>query len=164
VERSAAGASFREDYERVVDRAPFQLNNPSNHHAVLTYRKSICMSSKSLRIRLTGIVVISFGLLVASRANAEADVAHAVTGIVRHVDHASKVLVLKAEDGTEHTIKYTDKTSVKTGKHIDREGADAWLATKEGAKVTVHYTSKTGDETAIAVKDAAEKTGEYLKN
>jgi translation initiation factor 2 gamma subunit (eIF-2gamma) len=121
------------------------------------------MSSKSLLKKITTPAILSFGLLVAGAAHAEEDVAHAVTGIVKHVDHASKVVV-KAEDGTEHTIKYSEKTSIRGGKQIKHGGADAWLGTKEGAKVTVRYTSKAGEETAIGVKDAAEKTGDALKN
>jgi hypothetical protein len=122
------------------------------------------MSFKSLLNTITAPAIISFGLLIAGAAHAEEDVAHVVTGIVKHVDHASKVVVVKAEDGTEHTIKYTDKTSLRGSKQIRRGGADAWLGTKEGAKVTVRYTFKAGEETAIGVKDAAEKTGDALKN
>lgn len=80
------------------------------------------------------------------------------------VDHAAEVVVVEAEDGTEHTIKYTDRTSIGVGKEVKHGGADGWLETKEGAKVTVSYTSKAGKETAIAVKDAAKKTGDTLKN
>jgi hypothetical protein len=122
------------------------------------------MSFKSLLQKITAPVILSFGLLTSGSAHAEEDVAHAVTGIVKHVDHASKVVVVKAEDGTEHTIKYTDKTSIRGSIQIKHGGADAWLGTKEGAKVTVRYTSKAGEETAIGVKDGAEKTGDALKN
>ncbi len=122
------------------------------------------MSFKSRLDKMAAAVILSFGFLVAGAAHAEEDVAHAVTGMVKHVDHASKVVVVKAEDGTEHTIKYTDKTSVRAGKQLRHGGADAWLGTKEGAKVTVHYSSKAGEETAIGVKDAAEKTGNALKD
>jgi len=71
---------------------------------------------------------------------------------------------VNADDGTEHTIKYTDRTSVRVGKEVKHSGADIWLGTKEGAKVTVRYTSKAGRETAIGIKDAAEKTVDALKN
>jgi hypothetical protein len=122
------------------------------------------MSSKSLLKKITTPVILSFGFLIAGAAHAEEDVAHAVTGIVKHVDHASKVVVVKADDGTEHTIKYSEKTSIRGGKQIKHRSADAWLGTKEGAKVTVRYTSTAGEETAIGVKDAAEKTGDALKH
>jgi hypothetical protein len=112
----------------------------------------------------TAAAILSFGVLLAGAAHAEEDVAHAVTGIVKHVDHAAKVVVVNADDGTEHTIKYTDRTSVRVGKEVKHSGADIWLGTKEGAKVTVRYTSKAGRETAIGIKDAAEKTVDALKN
>lgn len=122
------------------------------------------MSFKLPPNKLTAAVILSFGILFARAAHAEEDVAHAVTGIVKHVDHAAKVVVVEAEDGTEHTIKYTDRTSIRVGKEVKHGGVDAWLETKEGAKVTVSCTSKAGKETAIAVKDAAKKTGDALKN
>jgi hypothetical protein len=122
------------------------------------------MSFKSLLNKITAPAILSFGLLIAVAAHAQEDFAHAVTGIVKHVDRASKVVVVKAEDGTEHTIKYTDKTSIRGGKQIKHGGADAWLGAKEGTKVTVRYTSKAGEETAIGVEDAAAKTGDALKN
>jgi Cu/Ag efflux protein CusF len=106
---------------------------------------------------------LSIGFFAANPSYAAEDVAHAVTGIVKHVDHDAKVVVVKTEDGAEHTIKYTDKTAVKAGKHIEHGTADTWLGTKEGAKVTVHYTSKAGDDTATDVKEAAEKTADYVK-
>lgn len=106
---------------------------------------------------------LSTGLVLSLPSYAVQDVAHAVTGIVKHVDHESKVLVVKAADGTEHTIHYTDKTAVKAGKGIKKGSADTWLEAKEGSEVTVHYSEKAGEKTADAVKDAAEKTGKSLK-
>jgi hypothetical protein len=114
--------------------------------------------------KLAAAAILSFGVLVVGAAHAERDVVHAVTGIVKHVDHAAKVVVVKADDGTEHTIKYTDRTSVRVGNEVKHGGADVWLGTKEGTKVTVSYTSKAGRETAIGVKDAAEQTGDALTN
>jgi hypothetical protein len=114
--------------------------------------------------KLTAALVLLSGSLFGPTAQAQQDVAHAVTGIIKHVDHGSKVVVLKTAGGTEHTIKYTDRTTVRAGKDIKHGGADAWLGTREGSKVTVRYTSRAGEDTAIGVKDAAEKTADALKN
>ncbi|SFS08168.1 hypothetical protein SAMN05421771_1440 [Granulicella pectinivorans] len=91
------------------------------------------------------------------------DVAHAVTGIVKHVDHGSRKVVVKVKDRSEQTIKYTDKTTVEIGKVSKKGAVDSWLGTKDGAKVTVRYTVKAGNKTAIAFRDATEKTGDALK-
>jgi hypothetical protein len=115
------------------------------------------------RTRLTMIAALTFMWLAALPVRAAQDAAHAVTGIVKHVDHGTKKLVVEMKDGTEHTIKYTDRTLVKAGKESEKGAADTWLATKDGARVTVHYTEKAGDKTAVAIKDAAEKTGDALK-
>ncbi len=54
--------------------------------------------------------------------------------------------MIKAMDGTGHTIKYTDKTTVEdakdTGKGVEKGSAGTFLGAKKGAKVTVHYTEK----------------------
>ena len=113
--------------------------------------------------RFASTLICSVGLFGAHRVQAQQDVAHIVTGIVKHVDHDTKVVIVKSADGTEHAIKYTDRTSVKTAKGVDKAGADTWLGAKEGAKVTVRYTSKAGEETAIGVKDASEKTADAVK-
>ncbi|WP_158792064.1 hypothetical protein [Granulicella sp. L60] len=113
------------------------------------------------KVAITSVCLI--GLFSACGVQAQQDVAHIVTGIVKHVDHDAKVVVVKSADGTEHAIKYTDKTSVKTAKGVDKAGADTWLGAKEGANVTVRYTSKAGEDTAVGVKDAAVKTADAVK-
>ena len=74
------------------------------------------------------------------------DVAHAVSGLVKHVDHGAKTMVVKTEDGTEHTIKWTGHT---TWEGTKESGKDI----KEGSKVSVKYTEKAGEKTAVGVKD-----------
>src|SRR5277367_1635162 len=87
------------------------------------------------------------------------DVVHAVSGVVKSVDKTSKTMVVKASDGTEHTIKWTDKTTVEGAKDTGKGVADASAATydgaKEGTKVTVKYTEKGGEKTAVAIKQAS---------
>jgi len=98
-------------------------------------------------------------------ASAE-DVAHAVSGIVKHIDKGTKTMVVKTADGTEHTMKYTDQTVVKgakeTGKGVEKGSVDTYLGAKVGTKVTVQYTEKAGEKTAVGVKDAGKATGKAL--
>lgn len=88
--------------------------------------------------------VLTFGVI--QKLSAQEDVAHILKGVVKSVDKDSKTMVVKASDGTEHSIKWTDKTAVDGGKEIGK-GID------EGSKVSVKYTEKAGEKTAVGVKD-----------
>lgn len=79
------------------------------------------------------------------------DVAHMVSGFVKHVDKDAKTVVVKADDGTEHTIKWTDKTTWEGTK-------DAGKGIKEGSHLSVKYTEKGGEKTAVGVKDIGKGT------
>ena len=105
------------------------------------------------------------------------DVAHAVSGVVKSVDKDSKTFVVKAADGTEHTFKWTEKTTVKgaketgkgveagskdtakgveagsvdTAKGTEKASVDTYLGAKKGATVTVKYTEKAGEKTAVGI-------------
>ncbi len=56
---------------------------------------------------LAGLFVLVAGIAW-QRAIAE-DLVHVVSGVVKSVDKASKTVVVKTADGTEHTIKYTTR-------------------------------------------------------
>lgn len=99
------------------------------------------------------VTILTFG--VGQRTWAQ-DVVHIVKGIVKSVDKDSKTMVVKAADGTEHTIKWTDKTTVDGGKEIGKDIA-------EGSKVSVKYTEKAGEKTAVGVKDAGKATAKAVQ-
>jgi Cu/Ag efflux protein CusF len=101
------------------------------------------------------ILIACVAMMACQSAFAADDVASAVSGVVKHIDKDTKTMVVKAGDGTEHTIKYTEKTSWEGTK-------DAGKGIKEGSKVTVHYTETGGEKTATAVKDATKDTGKEL--
>jgi len=98
-------------------------------------------------VGLACLLAIAFAGL-SQVAVAQDDVAHAVSGVVKHIDHGTKTMVVKATDGTEHTIKYTDKTTWEGTKAAGK-------GIKEGSKVSVQYTEKAGEKTAVGVKDAS---------
>ena len=108
--------------------------------------------------------VLSIG--VTQRIAAQDDVFHVVKGVVKSVDKDSKTMVVKTADGTEHTIKWTDKTTVKgvdaTGKGVAAGSLDTYDGLKEGAKVSVKYTEKGSEKTAVAVKDASKATAKAV--
>jgi hypothetical protein len=112
--------------------------------------------SKRFSALLAGLMTLALAIGFQS-AFAE-DVVHAVSGVVKSVDKGSKTFVVKTADGTEHTVKWTDKTVVKgtkdTGKGVEKGGVDTYMGAKKGSQVTVEYTEKAGEKTATGVKDA----------
>jgi hypothetical protein len=113
---------------------------------------------------LTGLFFLAAGM--AWQSAAAGDLVHVVSGVVKSVDKDSKTVVVKAADGTEHTIKYTDKTTVDaakdTGKGAEKASVDTYLDAKKGTKVTVKYTEKGGEKTAVGVKDASKATAKAV--
>jgi len=122
------------------------------------------LHSKRFNVLLAGLFVLAAA--VAWQNAVAEDVVHAVSGVVKSVDKTSKTMVVKTADGTEHTIKWTDKTTVKgvdaTGKGVATGSLDTYDGLKEGAKVSVKYTEKGSEKTAIAVKDASKATAKAV--
>ncbi len=113
------------------------------------------MSSKVRLAVLAAIVSTLIGVTCQS-AFADEDVVHMVKGVVKSVDKDSKTMVVKTSDGTEHTIKWTGKTTAAGGK-------DVGDAVAVGSKVSVKYTEKGGEKTAIGVKDAGKATAKAVE-
>jgi hypothetical protein len=117
----------------------------------------------SLSFKLRGALLAALLVLTSGfvwNAVAQDDVVHIMSGVIKHVDKDTKTVVIKTADGTEHTVKYTDKTVVEgtkdAGKGIEKGSTDAYLGAKTGAKVTVKYVDKGADKTAVGVKDAVQ--------
>ena len=110
------------------------------------------------RVRAAWVVAIAVILTlgIMQRMSAQDDVFHIVKGVVKSIDKDSKTMVVKAADGTEHTIKWTDKTTVAGGKDIGKDIA-------EGSKVSVKYTEKAGEKTAVGVKDVGKATAKAVQ-
>jgi hypothetical protein len=121
---------------------------------------------KNAKCKLALICLVVVTGLVAVQCLLAEDVVHAVSGIVKSVDKGSKTMVVKTADGTEHTIKWTDKTTVKgvdaSGKAVTDASVDSYDGLKEGAKVSVKYTEKGGEKTAVAIKDASKATAKAV--
>ena len=124
------------------------------------------MLFRSMRFSLLVAELFVLVAAIAWQGALAQDVVHAVSGVVKSVDKGTKTMVVKATDGTEHTIKWTDKTTVEGAKATGKGVADASTATydgaKEGAKVTVKYTEKGGEKTAVAIKDASKATAKAV--
>jgi hypothetical protein len=76
------------------------------------------------------------------------EVVTAVEGKVEKVDSAAKTALIKAVDGSEHTVHLVSRTIVH-GAQGTRRGAEAATQDlREGSDVVVHYSKKGADETA----------------
>jgi len=113
---------------------------------------------------LSMFLVLTFA--IAWQSACAEDVVHAVSGVVKSIDKGTKTVVVKAADGTEHTIKYTDKTVVKgakdTGNAVEKGSVDTYMGARVGTQVTVKYTEKAGEKTAVGVKDGADATAKAV--
>jgi hypothetical protein len=114
------------------------------------------------------------------------DVVTVVHGTVKKVDSATKTVVVKTADGTEHTIKVTGDTVYKgtkegfdglkqgtevvartTGKGLDETGVEIGKISKDSVKVTKGTIVKVDQGTkTVVVKtaDGTEKTFDFTEN
>jgi len=76
------------------------------------------------------------------------DVASAVAGSVKKVDSATKTLVVKTDDGVEHTFHFTKDVTVHGAKDTAKAPEESVKGLQEGSRVAVHYTAKGSRETA----------------
>ena len=67
---------------------------------------------RSVLGRLSFIVILSLcvGAISWSTALAQEDVVHIVSGIVKHIDRDTHTIVVKTDEGVEHTLKWTTST------------------------------------------------------
>jgi hypothetical protein len=95
-------------------------------------------------------VLLAFLLLGAFSLVAQ-DVVSAVHGTITKLDSAAKTGVVKTKDGTEHTIKFVDKTTVHGVDATAAGSKDAFHGLTEGTEVVAHYTTKGTEKTAVEV-------------
>jgi|SRR5215475_4579 len=80
-------------------------------------------------------------LAIAATVSVAQDVVSVVHGTVKKVDKATKTIVVKTADGTEHTVKVTDQAVV----HGTKEGFEGL---KEGSEVVARCTAKGAEKSA----------------
>jgi len=102
------------------------------------------------------VAFVSALVLTTSLSLAAQDVVHAVEGTVKKIDAGTKVVVVKTEDGTEHTFHYAKDVTVHGGKDTEKGTTDALGGLKEGSKVAVHYTVVGGKETTHEIDNVGD--------
>jgi hypothetical protein len=79
------------------------------------------------------------------------DAVSAVHGTITKLDSATKTMVVKTKDGTEHTIHFVEKTTVWGADKTAAGTKDVFKGLKEGSEVVVHYSVKGTEKTATEV-------------
>ncbi|MEP7364904.1 MAG: hypothetical protein ABI972_16755 [Acidobacteriota bacterium] len=77
------------------------------------------------------------------------ETAKVVKGTVKSFDKEAKTLTVKTADGTEETLKLSEKATVRTGKDVSKATEATF---KEGEKVTVHYGGEGAHKVAHAIR------------
>jgi hypothetical protein len=104
------------------------------------------VNSRSRPALIVAVALISlFGL--AGIANAIESTA-SVEGVVTKIDRASKTVVVKAKDGTEHSMHLVGRTVVHGGQQTYKGAEETAHGVQEGSQVVVHYSKQGTDETA----------------
>jgi uncharacterized protein YjhX (UPF0386 family) len=85
-----------------------------------------------------------------------------LVGVILKLDAGAKTVVVKAADGTEHTLHFVKRTTVHGAEDTAKGADDAFHGLKEGGQVAVHYTAKgtveTGEEFDRIGKDGLKST------
>jgi hypothetical protein len=84
-----------------------------------------------------------------------ADTVLAVHGTISKMDSSTKTIVVKAADGTEHTLHFVAKTTVLG---TEAGAKDTFHGLQQGSEVVAHYTT-TGAEDSAAEVDMVGKGG-----
>jgi hypothetical protein len=101
---------------------------------------------------MKNIVRVSLAfLLLGAFSLAAQDVVSAVHGTITKLDSATKTAAVKTKDGTEHSIKFVDKTTVHGVEATAMGSKDAFHGLTEGTEVVAHYTTKGTEKTAVEV-------------
>jgi hypothetical protein len=98
--------------------------------------------------RMLAVGLITGVVLWSSLAFAAEDVVSAVRGTIQKIDASTRSVVVKATDGTEHTVRVGARAAVHG---TDVAAQATFRGLKEGTDVVVHYTRKGTRETALEV-------------
>jgi len=99
--------------------------------------------------RLARFLVLA--MLVVFGAKAAQEVVNAVHGTITKLDSATKTVVVKTKDGTEHTLHFTEKTAVWGADKTAVGAKDAFKGLSEGSEVVAHYTANGAEKSATEV-------------
>ena len=105
---------------------------------------------------------LTVAVLMVFTLHAADDVVSAVHGTVTKLDSGTKTMVVKAKDGTEHTIHFTDKTAVWGADKTAAGAKDSFKGLSEGSEVVVHYSVKGTEKSATEVDKVGKDGLKYV--
>lgn len=79
------------------------------------------------------------------------DVVSAMHGTIKKIDSGTKTIVVKTDDGTEHSLHFVAKTTVHGADTSAKAADDSWHGLKEGSEVVAHYTTRGTEDTAVEI-------------
>src|SRR5438105_182578 len=91
---------------------------------------------KRMKIFRGIFLVLSF----VSAVYAAEDVVTALHGTIEKVDSGAKTIVVKTDDGIDHSLHVAGRTTVHGADASEKASEDSWHGLKEGGEVVVHYT------------------------
>jgi hypothetical protein len=94
---------------------------------------------------------LAVAVLLIAGVRAADDAVTAVHGVVTKTDAATKTIVVKADDGTEQTIHFVDKTTVRGADDTAAGAKDTFHGVKEGSEVVAHYSVKGTEKTGVEI-------------
>lgn len=124
-----------------------ELESETKIQAYATKKGWPIMNSRTSRLVLVVAVAIISLFSFADSLRATEKTA-AAEGVVTRIDHAAKTVVVKAADGTEHTMHLVGRTMVHGGKETYKGAEESARGLQEGSRVVVHYTKQGTEETA----------------
>lgn len=114
---------------------------------------------------MKAITYVVLTIFLASAAHAADDVVSAVHGTVEKVDSSTKTILVKTADGTKHSFRAVEQTSVHGTADL---GKNSWHGIENGSEVVVHYTKRGGQDTAVEIdkvgKDGLKATTGTVKS
>ena len=100
-------------------------------------------------MKIIGSVVLA--LSVATTAYGVQDVVSAVHGTIDHIDSGTKIVVVKAADGTRHSLHVADRSAVHGADLSVKLSKGSWHGLSEGSEVVAHYSKRGAEDTAIEI-------------
>ena len=101
-------------------------------------------------------------VLIVFSVRAAQDAVSAVHGTITKLDSSSKTMVVKTKDGTEHTLHFTEHTTVEGADKTAAGAKDSFKGLSEGSEVVAHYTAKGTEKSATEVEKVGKGGLKYM--
>jgi hypothetical protein len=105
--------------------------------------------SARMSVRILSVTI--FALSLVAIASAQDDAVSAAHATIQKIDSTEKTIVVKTDDGVDHTLHVLDSTAVHGADAGGIAVKDSWHDLKDGGEVIVHYTKTGTGDTAVEI-------------